>query len=168
MVSNGFKKEVYIKKIAELINVGFKNVYTILDNKNELDHLVKEMKSISEGEFDKLKVGIRIATEEDPKFDFYTSRLGIGYKDIVPFYKRQIQNNDHVELRMLHFFVNTGISDSAYYWNELLKCVNVYCDLKEICPELDSLNIGGGFPIKNSLNFSKFIYKSKASNFFAG
>ena len=52
---------------------------------------------------------------------------------------------------MLHFFINTGIRDNAYYWNELSKCVSVYCDLKAICPELDSLNIGGGFPIKNSL-----------------
>jgi arginine decarboxylase len=54
---------------------------------------------------------------------------------------------------MLHFFINTGIKDSAYYWNELSKCVNMYCQLKQICPELDSLNIGGGFPIKNSLSF---------------
>ena len=27
-------------------------------------------------------------------------------------------------------------------------------ELKKICPELDSLNIGGGFPIKNSLGFN--------------
>ena len=47
---------------------------------------------------------------------------------------------------MLHFFINTGIKDTAYYWNELSKCMNVYCELKKICPELDSLNIGGGFP----------------------
>ena len=31
--------------------------------------------------------------------------------------------------------------------------MKVYCELKAICPELDSLNIGGGFPIKTSLNF---------------
>ena len=55
---------------------------------------------------------------------------------------------------MLHFFVNTGINDNAYYWNELNKCMRVYCDLKKVCPELDSLNIGGGFPVKNSLAFS--------------
>jgi arginine decarboxylase len=54
---------------------------------------------------------------------------------------------------MLHFFINTGIGDNAYYWNELSKCVNVYCDLKKICPELDSLNIGGGFPCKEFLSF---------------
>ena len=55
---------------------------------------------------------------------------------------------------MLHFFINTGISDTAYYWNELAKCVNVYCELKKVCPELNALNVGGGFPIKNSLGFS--------------
>jgi arginine decarboxylase len=54
---------------------------------------------------------------------------------------------------MLHFFINTGINDNAYYWNELHKCLKVYCMLKKECPELDSLNIGGGFPIKRSLKF---------------
>jgi len=54
---------------------------------------------------------------------------------------------------MLHFFINTGINDNAYYWNELLKCISVYIELKKVCKSLDSLNIGGGFPIKNSLAF---------------
>ena len=53
---------------------------------------------------------------------------------------------------MLHFFINTGIRDTAYYWNELQKCLRVYVSLKKVCPELDSLNIGGGFPVKNSLH----------------
>jgi arginine decarboxylase len=55
---------------------------------------------------------------------------------------------------MLHFFLNTGIKDTAYYWNELNKSVTVYCELKKICPELTALNIGGGLPVKNSLDFS--------------
>ena len=54
---------------------------------------------------------------------------------------------------MLHFFINTGINDTAYYWNELQKCMKVYVALKRECESLDSLNIGGGFPIKNSLAF---------------
>jgi arginine decarboxylase len=29
--------------------------------------------------------------------------------------------------------------------------LKVYCELKKICPTLDSLNIGGGFPTKHSL-----------------
>ncbi len=49
--------------------------------------------------------------------------------------------------------MNTGINDNAYYWSELQKCLRVYVQLRQICPTLDSLNIGGGFPIKNSLAF---------------
>jgi len=35
----------------------------------------------------------------------------------------------------------------------LRKCLNVYTSLKKIAPSLTGLNIGGGFPIKNSLGF---------------
>ncbi|TWO31926.1 arginine decarboxylase [Seonamhaeicola sediminis] len=146
IISNGFKRAQYITNIARLINNGHKNAIPIIDNYEEIDLLSKEIK----GKFD---VGIRIASEEEPKFEFYTSRLGIGYKNIVPFYKSQIADNEKVELKMLHFFINTGIKDNAYYWNELLKCLKVYISLKKICPSLNSLNIGGGFPIKNSLVF---------------
>ncbi len=146
IVCNGFKRNQYIDNIAGLINAGFKNTIPIFDNKNEVGLLSMRIKN-------KTKVGIRIASEEDPKFEFYTSRLGIGYKDIVPFYHNELSKDPKFELKMLHFFINTGISDTAYYWNELAKCVNVYIELKKACPTLDSLNIGGGFPIKNSLGF---------------
>ncbi|MEP5254861.1 MAG: arginine decarboxylase [Winogradskyella arenosi] len=146
VLSNGFKRDQYISNIADLINEGHENCIPIIDNYEEIDLLSE----VIEGKF---KVGIRIASEEEPKFEFYTSRLGIGYKNIVPFYKNQIQNNEKVALKMLHFFINTGIRDNAYYWNELHKCLKVYTALKKICPSLDSLNIGGGFPIKNSLAF---------------
>ena len=59
---------------------------------------------------------------------------------------------------MLHFFINTGIKDTTYYWTELLKALNIYCELKKICPELDGLNIGGGLPFKNSIGF-EFEYE---------
>ncbi|WP_283639963.1 arginine decarboxylase [Mesonia mobilis] len=146
VICNGFKREQYITNIGRLINNGHQNCIPIIDNYEEIDLLSDEIK-------DDFKIGIRIASEEEPKFEFYTSRLGIGYKNIVPFYEEQIKNNDKVELKMLHFFINTGIRDTAYYWNELLKCLKVYIRLKRICPTLDSLNIGGGFPIKNSLQF---------------
>ncbi len=146
IICNGFKRPQYVENIANLINNGFINTIPVLDNKTEVDQLNNLTNK-------KFKAGIRIAAEEEPKFDFYTSRLGIRYNDIIPFYKEKIKSNPNIELKMLHFFINTGISDTAYYWNELSKCVNVYCELKKICPELDSLNIGGGFPIKNSLSF---------------
>ncbi len=146
VICNGFKRDEYIENISRLLNGGHKNCLPIIDNYEELDLLSEKIN-------DKFQVGIRIASEEEPKFEFYTSRLGIGYKNIVPFYNKQIKENDQVELKMLHFFINTGIRDTAYYWNELNKCLKVYIALKKVAPHLDSLNIGGGFPIKNSLAF---------------
>jgi arginine decarboxylase len=146
VVCNGFKPDRYIEGIADLINDGFKNCIPVLDNKVELRKLLE----LTDQPMD---LGIRIAAEESPKFDFYTSRLGIGYRDIVEFYKRHIQEKKGVKLKMLHFFINTGIQDNSYYWNELHKCLEVYAALKKVCPTLDSLNIGGGLPIKRSLSF---------------
>ncbi|GGD90097.1 arginine decarboxylase [Planktosalinus lacus] len=151
VICNGFKRDQYISNIANLINSGHKNCIPIIDNYEEIGLLNEEIKG-------KYKIGIRIASEEEPKFEFYTSRLGVGYKNILPFYNRQIKDNKKVQLKMLHFFINTGIRDTAYYWNELLKCMQVYVQLKKVCPTLDSLNIGGGFPIKNSLAF-EFDYQ---------
>ena len=146
VICNGFKRDKYITNIADLINSGHENCIPIIDNYEEIDLLSSEIKK-------DFKIGIRIASEEEPKFEFYTSRLGIGYKNIVPFYENQVKNNEKVELKMLHFFTTHMIRDNAYYWNELSKCLKVYTRLKKICPSLDSLNIGGGFPIKNSLAF---------------
>ena len=146
IICNGFKRDQYVENIARLVNGGHKKCIPILDNVEELDLLSEKI----DGKFD---IGIRIASEEEPKFEFYTSRLGIGYRDIVPFYKNKTKENPQVNLKMLHFFINTGIRDTAYYWSELHKCLKVYVNLKKICPTLDSLNIGGGFPIKNSLAF---------------
>ncbi len=147
IVCNGFKRELYQELITEFVNSGYENLIPVLDNKNELNFYEENIQK-------KCKLGIRIASEEEPQFEFYTSRLGIRYKDIVDFYKERIMGSNKFELKMLHFFINTGIRDSVYYWSELAKCLRVYCDLKKICPELDTLNIGGGLPIKNSLNFN--------------
>ena len=147
IVCNGFKTTAYKENIAELINEGFTNVIPVLDNKNELKGYLDAV------EKEKINVGIRIASEEEPNFEFYTSRLGIRYKDIKDYYLSEIHDNPKVDLKMLHFFINKGMKDSIFYWSELTKCLSVYVELKKICPSLDSLNIGGGLPIKNSLNY---------------
>ncbi|MCC6701530.1 MAG: arginine decarboxylase [Fluviicola sp.] len=147
VICNGYKPKAYIQNIADLINTKRLNVIPVVDNTTEIHDILA-----AAGD-NQVKIGIRIASEEEPKFEFYTSRLGIRYREIVPFYKAFIQDNPRVEIKMLHFFINTGINDTSYYWNELTKCLRIYSDLKKVCPTLDSLNIGGGFPIKKSLAF---------------
>jgi arginine decarboxylase len=148
IICNGFKTKPYTRNIAGLINAGFKNVIPILDNKNEFDVYKKSIRTK-----DPVKIGIRIASEEEPTFDFYTSRLGIRSRDVLEFYVDKLKGNERFQLKMLHFFMNKGIKDDIYYWSELNKVLNIYCQLKKICPELDSINIGGGLPIKHSLAF---------------
>lgn len=145
IICNGFKRPLYIENVASLIDEGFENCVPILDNLNEL----KQYQSHTDKEF---QVGIRVAADEEPNFAFYTSRLGIRYNDIIPYYEEEIRNSN-VKLKMLHFFINTGIKDSAYYWSELSRFIYKYCELKKICSELDTVDIGGGFPIKNSMAF---------------
>lgn len=147
IICNGFKQKPYTRRIASLLNSGFKNVIPILDNKEELKEYSKSVKV-------PFKLGIRVAAEEEPTFPFYTSRLGIRAKDILEFYVDRIEGYENkFQLKMLHIFLNKGIKDDIYYWSELNKIINLYCQLKKICPELDSINIGGGFPIKHSLGF---------------
>ncbi len=144
VVCNGYKRPLYRQYISDLINDGFKNTIPVLDNLNEIDYYQEHVN----GEF---KVGIRIASDEEPNFAFYTSRLGIRYNDIVSLYNDAIKDTN-AKLKMLHFFINTGIKDTAYYWSELSRFIYKYCELKKVCPELDTVDIGGGFPIKNSLH----------------
>ena len=147
IICNGYKQKPYTQRIARLLNTGFKNVIPVLDNKEELKAYKKSVKT-------PFKLGIRVAAEEEPNFPFYTSRLGMRAKDILEFYVDEIEGyEDKFQLKMLHIFLNKGIKDDVYYWSELNKVINLYCQLKKICPELDSINIGGGFPIKHSLGF---------------
>ncbi len=146
VLCNGYKTKQYVSKIKELIDLGFDRIIPIIDNFQEFD-LLNEMIDTN------LEIGIRVASEEDPKFEFYTSRMGIGYKDVAAFYNWKIKGHKKFKLSMLHFFVNTGIRDNAYYWNELRKFLNVYTDLIEEGAGVKYLNIGGGFPVKNSLAY---------------
>jgi arginine decarboxylase len=147
IICNGFKTETYLDRLAKMRKKYDAQVLPVIDNVQELHDLKKDL----EGTID---IGLRIASEEEPKFEFYTSRLGIGYKNILELYRNQLQTDKRIKVRMLHFFINTGINDNAYYWNELHKCLRVYATLKKECPELQALNIGGGFPIKRSLSFN--------------
>ncbi len=151
VVCNGFKTQAYMQAIADLINEGFENVIPVLDNEEELRFYEKTIKG-------HCNLGIRVATEEEPNFEFYTSRLGFRSIEVIPFFEKKLAHHPKFKLKMLHFFVDTGIKDSLYYWGELNKVLKLYCELKSKSKDLKAINIGGGMPIRNSLGF-EFDYK---------
>jgi len=151
LIQNGHKTEDYLNKIVSLMDDGFENVIPVLDSKFELDRFYARTKG-------ELTVGIRMAINEEPQSAYYTSRLGIRSAEIIDYYKTKIAKKKRVKLKMLHFFVDSGIKDNLYYWGEFRKALKLFAELKKICPTLDSINLGGGLPIRNNLGF-EYDYK---------
>lgn len=147
IVHNGFKTDEYLQKIVDLQEMGFTNSIIVLDSQEELDRLLK----INTKEV--IKVGIRMAINEEAQSAYYTSRLGIPHNEVIDFFTERIRDNDRVELNMLHFFVDSGIKDTLYYWGEFQKALLLYVKLKKESKNLTSFNLGGGFPIRNHLGF---------------
>ena len=147
IVHNGYKTEDYLIKIIRLQEAGFKNSIIILDSKEELDRLLR-IRTVQP-----IKIGLRMAINEEAQSAYYTSRLGIPPDEIIDFFKTHIRDNEKVELKMLHFFVDSGIKDTLYFWGEFQKALNLYVKLKKESQNLHAFNIGGGFPIRNHLGF---------------
>ena len=147
IVHNGIKTEEYIEKIRFLQKQGFEHTITILDSVQELDRITMH-------KLDRpIKIGLRITIDEEPQAAYYTSRLGINKRELLELVKEKIQPNPLLELHMIHFFVDSGIKDNLYYWGEFKKALQLYTQIKQLAPSLQALNIGGGFPIRNSLGF---------------
>jgi arginine decarboxylase len=147
LVHNGYKTDEYITKILNLQRAGFTNSIIVLDSTAELSRIEK----LSKG--NKVNIGLRMAIDEESQSAYYTSRLGIRYTELVDFYKNHIRGKENINFKMLHFFVDSGIRDTLYYWGEFQKALKLFIELKKLAPSLDALNLGGGFPIRNHLGF---------------
>lgn len=146
VVCNGFKDYEYKQYIVDMVHDGFHNIIPVLDNREEFNFYHSELE-------EPCNLGIRLATEEPPNSSFYTSRLGLKADEILDFYTTRIADHPHFKVSLLHFFVHTGIQDSPFFWSELRKFVNLYCKFRKINPHLNLLDIGGGLPFRNSLEF---------------
>ncbi len=151
LIHNGYKTKDYLNKLAILNEMGFTNSIIVLDCKSELDRLSARFKK-------PFKIGVRMAIDEEPQSPYYTSRMGIRSAEILSFFNDKIKNNTKVSFEMLHFFVDSGIKDTVYYWGLFSKALDLYAILKKDSPNLKAINIGGGLPIRNNLGF-EYDYK---------
>ena len=147
IIHNGYKTDDYLRKITKLNEDGFNNSILILDSKSEL----KRVKNYSQRLKVPLKIGIRMAIDEEPQSAYYTSRLGIASKEVLDFYTTEIKDDPSISLKMFHFFVDSGIKDNMYYWGEFQKALKLFVELKNLCPGLKAIDLGGGFPVRNNL-----------------
>ncbi len=146
ILCNGSKNKNYLEGIISLIKSGHHRCIPILDAPNELDYYEENLKQ-------PYSFGLRVAIDEDPQSQFYNSRLGLAQEAIEEVCRKLDQADLNGQLTMLHFFINSGIKDTAYYWSELDRMAKLYARLKKLYPSLTYLDIGGGFPIKQNLYF---------------
>lgn len=148
IVNNGYKTDEYLNKIVQLVEMGFDQVILVLDSISELAR-VEKLKCSK-----KIKIGLRMAINEEPQSSYYTSRLGIRNNEMMSFFENKVAKSKVVELKMLHFFVDSGIKDTLYYWGEFKRALKLYTEIKKKSNSLDSFNLGGGLPIRNNLGFN--------------
>ena len=163
VVHNGYKTEDYLQKIVKLNQLGFKNSILVLDSTTEITRLKKYTSELETP----LKVGIRVAINEEPQSAYYTSRLGIRPSEVLDFYDKSIKDDEMLDLKMMHFFIDSGIKDTVYYWGQFQKNLKLFVELKKACPTIKALNLGGGFPIRNNLGFEydyEYIINEIVSN----
>lgn len=149
LIHNGHKTDEYLDKIMQLNAEGFLNSIIVLDSKTEIERIKKYGLQCATP----IKLGIRIAIEKEPQSAYHTSRLGIRPLEVIDFYKSEIANDERMSLQMIHFYVDSGIKDDTYYWGEFQKALDIYTSVKKVCDCLSSFNLGGGFPIRNNLDF---------------
>ncbi len=149
IVHNGYKTDEYLEKIIRLNEIGFKNSILVLDSKSEISRI----RTYAHSSNISLKIGLRMAIDEEPQSAYYTSRLGIRPSEILDFYENEIKPDKNLTLKMVHFFIDSGIKDTMYYWGEFQKAMNLFVQLKTRCPDIKAINLGGGFPIRNNLGF---------------
>lgn len=152
LLHNGYKTEEYLQKVMKLRKEGYKNSILILDSKKEIER-IEAITAEDKEEAAPVKIGLRMAVNQDAQSSYFTSRLGIPQSEIFSFFEQQIENNPKVSLKMLHFFIDSGIKDTLYYWQAFEQLLKLYAALKKRTPSLTALNLGGGFPIRNHLNF---------------
>lgn len=149
ILHNGYKTDSYLDKLIQLQLDGFHNSVIILDSKKEFKRLQDRIPDLLKP----IRIGMRMATDQEPQSSYYTSRLGIPPREMVSFYESEIQSDTRFSMEMLHFFVDSGIKDNLYYWGEFQKALKLYANLSRVCSSLKAFNLGGGFPIRNQLGF---------------
>ena len=148
IIHNGYKTEPYLTSIRDLIKESNNQVTVIIDSWHELENLEVLLVN-SECS---CNIGLRVTLSNNASTANKSSRLGMDCTEILKHIDK-LSGSPSVTLKMIHFYVDQGIDDSPYYWEQLSRVVDLYIQLKREHENLDAINIGGGFPMCDHLNF---------------
>ena len=147
ILCNGPKTDQYLDLIEELRSKGM-NIVPIIEGWEEIERVSKY----------KGDVGLRVDldfksdTHWDKKFD----RFGLSEKDILEISKLK-------NLKIMHYHTGSQIKTQKSILEGVKHAFNVYTQLQKIHPNLDTIDIGGGFglPYEKKKFYTAKIVSSK-------
>ena len=128
---NGPKTDQYLDLIEELRGKGM-NVVPIIEGAEEMERLLKYRGDIGV----RVDLAIKADTHWDKKFD----RFGLSEKEILNLSK--IKN-----LKVFHYHLGSQIKTQKSILDGIKRAFNIYAELVKTHPNLDTLDIGGGFGV---------------------
>jgi len=128
---NGPKTGHYLDLIEELCSKGM-NIVPIIEGQEEVERLFKYKGDVGV----RIDLDIKADTHWDKKFD----RFGLSKKDILSLPKMK-------NLKILHYHLGSQIKTQKSILDGIKCAFNTYAELQKIHPNLDTLDIGGGFGI---------------------
>lgn len=147
IICNGFKRPQYVENIAQLVNDGFVNTIPVLDNKEEPGACSRIRSPRNARSASASPARRNPSSSSTPRV--WASATTTSSTSTRP-------NSRTARSSSSRCCTSSSIPASRTRPTTGTSCRSAStstASLKAICPELDSLNIGGGFPIKNSLNF---------------
>ena len=131
VLCNGPKTDQYLDLIEELRAKGM-NIVPIIEGWEEIDRLSKYKGDVGL----RVDLDIKADTHWDKEFD----RFGLSEKDILSISKMK-------NLKIMHYHLGSQIKTQKSILDGIKHAFSIYVELQKIHPNLDTIDIGGGFGV---------------------
>ena len=144
-VCNGIKDEVYIDTIISLVE----DDYNIIDIIESADEVEKIRRCLDDRQYDgKINIGVRAKLEVKTNGHWDASglenRFGLFHDELCSV-ADSINKDSRLNLSVLHYHLGSQIEDADVIIKGIESIVDLYSDIRKICPTLNTIDIGGGF-----------------------
>jgi len=131
VICNGPKTDQYLGLIEELRSKGM-SIVPIIEGEEEIERCSKYKGDIGI----RVDLNVKADTHWDKKFD----RFGLSEKEILNLDKMK-------NLKIMHYHLGSQIKTQKSIFDGIKRAFNIYVELQKIHPNLDTIDIGGGFGI---------------------
>lgn len=163
----GFKEISFsgVGKTEEEIELAVKNKISFINIESYEEFI--NVKKIS----DKLKIKTGISVRVNPEVEVDThsyiktakkySKFGVDFKTAFFIYNRALKS-DYIDIKAIHFHLGSQIFKSLYYEIALKKIIKFLKELKALGVNINTIDIGGGWGVKegNSASNHKDLLKA--------